>query len=90
MRAPRILSHVLDNESKSETLGFLIFIVGAVRAVKNPAAGADEFLWCVVFSSILVGGKMVAKTALEAMQLKVTGGKLPQEPKNDPPAPATP
>jgi hypothetical protein len=72
---PRAVSHLLDNESKTETLGFSIFYIGAARALKDPVSGANEFLWCVVFASILVGGKLVAKSILEAMEMKLGGGK---------------
>jgi hypothetical protein len=86
---PRILAHVFDNESKSETLGFLIFFAGTVQVVRNPVseAAASHFFWCVVFSSILVGGKMVTKAVLEAAEMKLNGGK-PKE--VTPHAPATP
>lgn len=77
LRMPRIVSHVLDNESKSETLGFAVFVVASVK----PGVTADQWLWCTVVSSILVGGKMVAKSLLEAMELKA--GIKPKEDKAD-------
>jgi hypothetical protein len=85
MRLPRIVSHVVDNESKTETLGFVIFYLGFYAALKL-SYGAEFFLWCVVFSSVLVGGKLVTKSILEAMQMRLTGGK-PTAPK-EPGAPA--
>lgn len=84
---PRILGHVLDNESKTETLGFLIFFAGTVQLFRNPLdeRAGMHFFWCVVFSSVLVGGKLVAKSVLEIVEMKLSGGKPKEVPPDAPP-----
>lgn len=78
-RWPRIVTHILDSESTTVTFGFMLFIVASVGAFiihegLNHALTSDTWLWCVVLSSILIGGKLVTKSLLEAMELKM-GGK---------------
>lgn len=89
---PRAISHVVDNESKTETLGFSIFYGGWYAALRL-GYGAEFLLWCIVFASILVGGKLIATSMLEAMQMRLSGGKpAAAEPVKapEPAAPAVP
>lgn len=93
-RWPRIVTHVLDNESTTVTLGFWVFIVASLAAFlihegNAHALNSDSWLWCVVLASILVGGKLVTKSLLEAMELKM-GGKPDLKEPPAPPAPAAP
>lgn len=69
MRLPRIVTHVLDNESKTVTFGYMLFASANYGAfiAKNAVTGAhvlgaDEFLFLSGFASILVGGKLAAET----------------------------
>ena len=81
MRLPRILTHVFDSESKTATLGFMIFVTSTAGLfVLHDAAGvrvisADTWLICVAISSALIGGKLVGETVL-ATKL----GRLPEPP----------
>lgn len=99
-RWPRIVTHVLDSESTTVTLGFWVFIVASLAAFlihegNGHALSSDSWLWCVVLASILIGGKLVTKSLLEAMEMKL-GGKpaldalddQPPAPKETPVAPA--
>lgn len=92
-RWPRIVTHVLDNESTTVTLGFWVFIVASLAAFlihegNAHALNSDSWLWCVVLASILVGGKLVTKSLLEAMEMRMGGKPDLSEP--EPPAPAAP
>jgi hypothetical protein len=83
MRVPRILSHVFDSESKTATLGYMIFITASTGLFKGRVIDADTWLICVTISSALIGGKLVGETVL-AM-------KTGKEVKPDvPPVPPTP
>lgn len=79
MRPPRILTHIFDSESTTVTFGFMLFLVASIGCfiIHEGAAhalNADTWLWCVVLASILIGGKLVTKSILEAIELKL-GGK---------------
>ena len=87
LRLPRIVSHLFDHPSTTVTFGFWLFIVASFAAffvASDRKLGADEWLWCVVFSSILIGGVRVGKDLLAAMAVK-TGKALPPEEKKDAP-----
>lgn len=93
-RWPRLVSHVVDSDSKTETLGFLVFFAATYGAffVKETdgtrvvhVVTSDQWMWSNVISSILIGGRMVTRSLLEAMQLKTTGKMPAAEPE---PAPA--
>lgn len=75
-RWPRIVTHVLDSESKTATLGYMIFIVATAGLFKAHLITADTWLLCVAISSTLIGGKLVGETIL-AMKL---GKDLPKDP----------
>lgn len=69
MRLPRIITHVLDNESKTVTFGYMLYAGACYGAfiAKGPAGvghvlSADEWLFATAFSSVLVGGKLAAET----------------------------
>ncbi len=89
LRLPRIVSHLFDHPSTTVTFGFWLFIVASFAAffvASDRKLGADEWLWCVVFSSILIGGVRVGKDLLAAMAVKTGKALPPQEPpKNEPP-----
>lgn len=74
MRIPRLFTHVFDSESTTVTLGYWVFIVASLAAFIAKLLTPDSWLWCVVLASILVGGKLVSKSILEAMEVKL-GGK---------------
>lgn len=94
MRAPRILSHIFDNESKSVTFGYMLYAsanYGAFVAEKaggGHVLGADEFLFLAGFASILVGGKLAAETMGARWGLKAPT-ETPH-PNPAPPAPGAP
>ncbi len=85
VRLPRLITHVIDSDSKTETMGFLVFFsshYGAFVAYDIGEAGrrvhvlsSSEWMWGMVIASILVGGKMVTRSLLEAMQVKMGGGR---------------
>lgn len=76
MRIPRILTHVLDHESTTVTLGFMVFLAATGGMFYKRIIDADTWLWCVFIASLLVGGKLVSNSLLEALQIK-TGAKAP-------------
>ena len=82
-RWPRIVTHVLDSESKTATLGYMIFVVATAGLFKARLITADTWLLCVAISSTLIGGKLVGETVL-AMKL---GKDAPKPPAAEPPAP---
>lgn len=91
-RWPRIVTHLLDHESTTVTFGFWLFIVASFAAffvAGDRKLDASDWLWCVILSSILIGGVKVGKSMLEAMALKLGGGKPSdvKEEKTDDPAP---
>ena len=79
MRLPYIVTHVVDNESKTATLGFQIFYAstaGLFIPLPGAAAAAhtidaNTWLICVAIASALIGGKLVAESVLEAIALKL-------------------
>ena len=83
MRLPYIVTHVVDNESKTATLGFQIFYVSTVGLfVPMPGAAAaahivdaNTWLICVAVASALIGGKLVSESVLEAISMKLGGAK---------------
>lgn len=81
-RWPRIVSHVLDSESKTATLGYMVFVVATTGLFHKRIIDADSWLICVAISSTLIGGKLVGETVL-AMKLKQVP---PQDKKDAPPA----
>ncbi len=85
MRLPRIVTHVLDSESKTATLGYMVFITATAGLFEAHVISADTWLLCVAISSTLIGGKLVGETVL-AMKL---GKDAPKEVKSDavPPVP---
>lgn len=85
MRLPRIVTHVLDSESKTATLGFMVFVTATSGLFLKRLIDADTWLLCVAISSTLIGGKLVGETVL-AMKV---GKTAPPEVKPDaaPPAP---
>ena len=100
-RWPRLLTHVFDNESTTISLGYLVFFAGVWGALFSREPGvnghpgahsipSDDLLWYVIFASILVGGKLVSNHLLEALQVKLGGGKpadaAKEVPPNAPPA----
>ena len=93
MRFPRILSHIFDSESKTVSFGWWVFIVASCGAflLKDGAPAKaildpDTWLWCVVISSTLIGGKLVGETVLQA---RLGGKSVPKEIKPDAPQPAS-
>lgn len=93
MRVPRILSHVFDHPSTTVTLGYMVFLAATGGLFYKRIIDADTWLWCTCISSILVGGKLVSKSMLEAIQMKITKGAVlpaeisPKEEKADAPTP---
>ena len=84
MRLPRIVTHVLDSESKTATLGYMVFLTATAGMFKAHLISSDTWLICVAISSTLIGGKLVGETVL-AMKL---GKDMPKETKADAPPPA--
>lgn len=74
-RWPRIVTHILDHESTTVTYGFMLFIVASLAAFITRQLTTDNWLWCVVFSTILIGGVRAGKDILAAMQMRLNGGK---------------
>lgn len=74
-RWPRIVTHIVDHPSTTVTFGFMLFLTASVAAFILAKIGAEMWLWCVVLSSILIGGVKVSKSILEAMQMKLGGAK---------------
>lgn len=84
MRLPRIVTHVLDSESKTATLGYMVFLTATAGLFSAHIISADTWLMCVAISSTLIGGKLVGETVL-AMKL---GKDMPKETNADAPPPA--
>lgn len=84
MRLPRIITHVLDSESKTATLGYMVFLTATTGLFYNHVISADTWLMCVAISSTLIGGKLVGETVL-AMKL---GKPAPKEDATDAAPPA--
>lgn len=82
MRVPRILSHVFDSESKTATLGYMVFLTATTGLFYGHVISADTWLLCVVIASSLIGGKLVGETILAAKL-----GKLPAKETPDAPVP---
>lgn len=95
---PMLLIHIFDSESKTVSFGWWLFIVAScgaflIKEGTQHALNADTWLWCVVLASILVGGKLVSESILEAVELKLGKKPEPKEIKTDaavPPPPAQP
>lgn len=86
MRVPRILSHVFDSESKTATLGYMVFLTATTGLFYGHVINADTWLLCVVIASTLIGGKLVGETILAAKL-----GKLPPPKEtSDAPCPVVP
>ncbi len=79
-RWPRIVTHLLDSDSKTATLGYMIFVVSSTGLFRGRVIDADTWLICVVMASTLIGGKLVGETILSAKLGKKEG-------KNDPTPP---
>ena len=84
MRLPRIVTHVLDSESKTATLGYMVFLTATTGLFYGHIISADTWLICVAISSTLIGGKLMGETVL-AMKL---GKNPPPEVKPDAAPPA--
>ena len=83
-RWPRIVTHVVDSESKTATLGYMVFLTATAGLFKAHLISADTWLICVAISSTLIGGKLVGETVL-AMKM---GKTPPPEVKPDATPPA--
>lgn len=88
MRLPRLVTHVLDSESKTATLGYMVFVVATAGLFKARLIDADTWLICVAISSTLIGGKLVGETVL-AMKSGNPAPSLKKD-KEDAPSPAPP
>ena len=64
MRLPRIVTHVLDSDSKTATLGYMVFLTATSGLFHGHMISADTWLICVAISSTLIGGKLVGETVL--------------------------
>ena len=89
MRLPRIVTHIFDSESKTATLGYMIYVTASAGLfIPAPAApsghiiSADAWLICTAISAALIGGKLVGETVLAAKL-----GKLSKEALDAPPTP---
>jgi len=80
-RWPRIVTHIVDSESKTATLGYMVFVVATAGLFKARLIDADSWLICVAISSTLIGGKLVGETVL-AMKTGKTPPEKPNEPAN--------
>ncbi len=80
---PRILLHVFDSESKTATLGYMVFVVATTGLFRGRIIDADTWLICVAIASTLIGGKLVGETVL-AIKL----GKKEDKPNDPTPPPA--
>ena len=68
MRAPRLLSHIFDSESKSVSFGWALFITGTVfYAVQAPGFDVQAWQYSTFISTLLVGGKVVKETILDGL-----------------------
>lgn len=79
-RWPRIVTHVVDSESKTATLGYMVFIVATAGLFKARLIDADSWLICVAISSTLIGGKLVGETVLAMKTGKVEKPDAPVPP----------
>lgn len=70
MRLPRFITHVFDSESKTATLGFMIFLTATVGLFLGRVIDADTWLLCVAIASTLIGGKLVGETVLSMRATK--------------------
>ncbi len=79
-RWPRIVTHVLDSESKSVTFGFMLSLTATALFVAfQEKFGADRWMTGQMAASILIGGKLMKEAFLE---------KGPKEVKPDAATPA--
>ena len=85
MRLPRILTHVFDSESKTATLGYMVFLTATTGLFYGHIISADTWLICVAISSTLIGGKLVGETVLAMKMGRPTASE--KEVKSDAPAP---
>lgn len=83
MRIPRIILHVFDSESKTATLGYMVFLTATTGLFHGHVIDADTWLLCVSISSALIGGKLVGET-----MLNMRGAKKPDVKPDDPTPPA--
>jgi hypothetical protein len=85
MRLPRIVTHVLDSESKTATLGYMVFLTATTGLFYGHIISADTWLICVAISSTLIGGKLVGETVLAMKMGRPTASE--KEVKADAPVP---
>lgn len=79
-RWPRLVSHLFDHESTTVTLGLWTFIIASVQSIRAPQQyTAEIWLWSLGLCSILVGGVRLGNQMIEALSIKMNGGKLPPE-----------
>ena len=66
MRAPRILEHVFDSESKSVTFGFMLSLTAtALFVAYQDKFGAERWMTAQAAASVLIGGKLMKEAFLE-------------------------
>lgn len=70
MRLPRLLSHIVDSESKSVTFGWTLKITATALYLFVPSFGADRWERMVIIAALLVGGKLVKETILDGVSAK--------------------
>lgn len=63
---PRLLLHVFDSESKTATLGYMIFLTASIGLFHGRIIDADTWLLCTAIASTLIGGKLIGETVLSA------------------------
>lgn len=81
-RWPRLVTHLFDHPSTTVTLGLWLFLIaswGAFMAASDRKLTPDMWLWCVIFSGVLVGGVRVGKDLIAAMALRLNGAKPAEE-----------
>lgn len=84
MRPPRILSHIFDSESKTATLGYMVFLTATTGLFYGHIISADTWLICVAIASTLIGGKLVGETVLAVKLGKLDKPADPEPPKAAP------
>lgn len=70
---PRLLSHVLDSESKTVAFGWSVKVTAIVLYLSRADFGAERLERWILLAAGLVAGKLIKEAYLEGKEVKADG-----------------
>lgn len=69
---PRLLSHVLDSDSKSVSFGWTLKGLATALYLTRPDFGAERWERMILIAAVLVAGKLIKEAYLDGKEVEPT------------------